>query len=334
MLRIRYDPAQVQADQLPDAVSGYGYRARPVTDADTSGDETPWRLIVGGFFGMMVMMWYFLFLYPAYAGLVPTTEAAWGQTGRVSLINVWIATTAVLAVTGYPILRGAYVSLRSGVPNMDLLISLAVLGAYTYSATAAVLGEVEVYFDVVVVILLTVSVGRYYEGRVKRRATGRLEELAKGRVTEAKRRTATGWETVPLHALERGDTVLVRPGERVPVDGTITEGTAAVDESVITGESLPVDRGPGDEVIAGAVVTDAPLEITVGDPTARTVDRILSRLWDLQSARRGAGQLADRLAAVFVPLVILLALSGMVLHLWTGTPVDRALLAGLAVLVV
>ena len=334
LLRVRYEPDRVAADTLPDRVSGYGYRARPVTDAETEPSGPPWRLVVGGFLAMMVMMWYLLFLYPAYAGLVPTDGPAWGQTGVVSLVNLWIATTAVLAVTGGPVLRGAFVSLRSGVPNMDLLIAVALIGAYTYSTAAALLGHAEVYFDVVVVIVIVVSLGRHYEDRIKRRAKGRLERLAQSRVTEATRRTPTGMESVAVDALDQDDEILVRPGERVPVDGTVLEGNAAVDESVVTGESLPVDRGPGDRVIGGAVVTDAPLVVRVDDPAERTIDRILARLWDLQSTRRGAGRLADRLAALFVPLVVVLAVGGALAHLALGSSLGGALLTGLTVLVV
>lgn len=336
LVRVQYDSAQVREDDIPKRLSGFGYRARPVTEGDTDPDSPPMRLLVGGFVGMMVMMWYVIFLYPTYAGVVPTGEAAWRQTGTVSLVNIWIATTAVLAVTGYPILRGAYVSLRSGVPNMDLLVSVAIVGAYTYSAVAALLGNVEVYFDVVVVIILAVTIGRYYEDRIKRRAKGRLAAIARSRVSRATLATGTGpgSETVSVDALAPGDEVRVRPGERVPVDGTIMAGSAAIDESVVTGESVPVERGPGDRVIGGAVVTDAPVIVQVDDPDDRTIDRILGRLWDLQSTRRGAGRLADRLAALFVPLVLLLAVGGVLAHLSLGSSVESALLAGLAVLVV
>jgi len=336
-MRVHYDADRTDPGAVADAIAGVGYTAAPTTDADGVGDddETVGRLLVGGFFGMMSMLWYVLFLYPTYFGL-PTEALLFdlrGGAGSFLLANVWVSATIVLGYTGAPLLRGAYVAVRTRQPNMDLLVALAATTAYLYSTLAILLGRVEVYFDVTVVVIMAVTVGTYYEERVKRRAVGTLTDLTRDRVAEARLATADGTETVPVEAVEGGDRVVVRSGERVPVDGTIREGTAAVDESLVTGESLPVRRGPGTTVRGGTVVSDGRLVVEADDGAERTLDRVVSLLWDV----RGEGapqQLADALATVFVPVVLVLGTLAFLVHLALGAPPTAALLTGLAVLVV
>ncbi|MFC7095875.1 heavy metal translocating P-type ATPase [Halobaculum marinum] len=336
-MRVHYDPERTAPDTVADAIAGVGYAAAPTTDDGGVGDDddTIGRLIVGGFFGMMAMLWYVLFLYPTYFGLPP--EALLldlrGGAGEFLLANVWVSATVVLGYTGAPLVRGAYVAVRTRQPNMDLLVTLAATTAYLYSTLAILLGRVEVYFDVTVVVVMAVTVGTYYEERVKRRAVGELTDLTRDRVSEARLHTGDGTEQVPVEAVEGGDHVVVRSGERVPVDGTIREGTAAVDESLVTGESLPVRRGPGATVRGGTVVSDGRLVVEAADGAERTLDRVVSLLWDV----RGEGapqQLADALATIFVPLVLVLGTLAFVVHLALGAPPTEALLTGLAVLVV
>ncbi|HKJ58761.1 MAG TPA: cation-translocating P-type ATPase, partial [Halobacteriales archaeon] len=338
LVRLTYDPARVDPDDLPSVLSGTGYAARPAdVDAEDGDAEGLGRLLVGGFFGMMVMLWYVLFLYPAYLG-VPTASLPFdvrGPAGTYLLANVWVMATVVLGYTGYPQLRGAYVSLRAGYPNMDLLVALAATSAYVYSTAAVAAGRTEVYFDVVVAIVVVVALGNRYESRIRRRAAGHLAELTAARVDSARRRTAAGEERVAVSDLADGDEVVVKPGERVPVDGTVVEGTAAVDESLLTGEPAPQSRGPGDPVVAGSVATDGALVVAVDGSGEHTLDRLVSHLWAVQSGRAGVQRLADRLAAVFVPLAIALALVAAVGWWLLGGETPRgALLAGLSVLVV
>ncbi|MDG5819509.1 cation-translocating P-type ATPase [Natronococcus sp. A-GB7] len=333
-LRLVYDPDSLEAERLPDVVSGYGYEARERGDGR---DEEPRDaalvkfLIGGGMFGMMVMIWYAVFLYPTYFGYEALADFG-SYDGYYVAVNIWLMTTFVLFYTGLPILRGAYVSLRAGMPNMDLLVSLAALGAYAYSTLAMGLGRTDLYFDVSVAVVLAVTAGSYYEGRIKRRAAGLLSELTEAQVDEA-RRADTG-DTVPISAVDPGDRLLVRPGERVPLDGTVREGRAAVDESLVTGESLPVEKAVGDPVRGGTVVTDAPLVFAVGDEAESTHDRLVSMLWSIQSSRPGVQRLADKLATIFVPLVLALAAVATVASLATGSALSTAFLVGLTVVIV
>ena len=331
-VRVRHDPDRVSEEDLASRLSVAGYAATPRADRERGGDDVDVVrfLIGGGLFGMMTMLWYALFLYPTYLGFEPFVDLG-GFDGLYLFAHVWVFSSIVLFYTGYPILRGAYVSLRARQPNMDLLVALAATNAYLYSTVALVLGRTHLYFDVTVAIVLVVTAGNHYETLVKRRATGLLSDLTESRPTVA--RLADG-EEVPVSALAPGDELLVKPGERVPLDGTVVEGTAAVDESLVTGESLPATKRPGDDVRGGTVVTDAPVRIAVGPECASTLDRIVELLWDVQSSRSGVQRLADRLSTVFVPLVVALAAVTFVGLLATGASVTAALLTALTVLIV
>ncbi len=332
-VRVTYDPETIEPDDLPALVSGYGYDAH---DRAEGRKEEPRDaalvkfLLGGGMFGMMVMIWYALFLYPTYFGYEPVADFG-SYDGYYVAANIWLMTSFVLFYTGYPILRGAYVSLKAGMPNMDLLIAVAAVGSYAYSTLAMGLGRTDLYFDVTVAIVLAVAAGNYYEDRIKRRATSLLSELTEQQVDEARRESG---ETVPLDEIEPGDRLLVRPGERVPLDGELVSGTAAIDESLVTGESLPVEKEPGDAVRGGTVVTDAPIVITVGDDAASTLDHLVSMLWSIQSSRPGVQRIADKLATIFVPLVLLLAGTVTAILLATGATLSTALLVGLTVIIV
>ncbi|QRY22381.1 MULTISPECIES: heavy metal translocating P-type ATPase [Halobacterium] len=339
-LKVTYDPETVDREAVRAAVDGLGYSATE-RDGDAAADDDEsevGRLLVGGFFGMMTMLWYVLFLYPAYLDVPSAAQLLdlGGLAGSYLLANVWLMATVVLAYTGYPLFRGAYVSLRAGHPNMDLLVGIAAGAAYVFSTATILTGGREVYFDVAIVVVLAVTVGDYYEGRVKRAAAGRLADLTEERVDDATRRRADGTtETVAIEELQAGDEVVVGTGERIPVDGVVTSGSATVDESLVTGESTPVGATPGDDAVGGAVVTDGRLVVAVGDDAASTLDRVVRVLWDVQSARPGVQRLVDRVAAVFVPLVVVLAGVAGGWHLLAGgAAANEALLVGLSVLVV
>jgi len=328
-IKLVYDPERWRADELADVVSGLGYRARGREEEPTHDEGAVSRLLVGGIFAMMAMTWYALFLYPTYFGYDPVVEFG-AFDGLYLYAQLAVVTAIILLYTGQPMLRGAYVSLRAGQPNVDLLVTVAALAAYLYSTGRLLVGGTDLYYDVTIVVVLAVTVGNFYEGRIKRRTAGLLADLTELQLETAKRADD---ETVPVEAIEAGDLLRVDPGERVPVDGIVREGRAAVDEALVTGESLPESKGPGDEVRGGTVVTDAPL-LVEAHGNESTLDRVVELLWEIQASRPGAQRVADRLATVFVPLVLVLAAAVSVWLLATGSPPRVAVLAGLTVLIV
>jgi Cu2+-exporting ATPase len=329
-MKVAYDPDAVDATDLSDSLSGMGYRA---TLRDEATDDSPGhasRLLVGGIFGMMAMTWYALFLYPTYFGYDPVVSFGTFD-GAYLYSQLAVVTAVILLYTGRPILRGAYVSLRTGRPNVDLLITIAAVAAYSYSTVRLLTGGTDLYYDVTIVVILAVTIGNYYEDRIKNQTASLLADLTKLQVNEATRRSG---ESISVEDIEPGDELRVAPGERIPVDGTIIEGSAAVDEALVTGESIPETKRPGDDVRGGTVVTDAPIIIEAGPDAESTLDRVVELFWNIHASKPGAQRVADKLATIFVPVVLVTAVLVAGLLLATGASGQTAMLTGLTVLIV
>ncbi|WP_436344219.1 heavy metal translocating P-type ATPase [Natronorubrum sp. FCH18a] len=345
-VRIDHDPAVASVEDLKAEISRLGYSAYDREDSISRRRADNWatgRIAVGVLMGMTVMMQYLLIIYPTYFGGLfydeRTTEfftqALASDLATPFYVVIGALTTIVLAVTGKPILQGAYVAVKTRSPNMDLLVAIAAVSAYLYSTLSIAVGGPHIYYDVTVAIVVIVSVGGYYESEIKRKATERLSDLTAVQVDEAKRLLETGeTEEVAVDDLEPDDRVVVRAGERIPIDGTVVDGEAAVDEAVVTGESLPVTKIGGDDVVGGSTVSDGSLTIRVGEDATSTVDRIGELVWDLQSGTHGIQKLADKLATIFVPLVLVLATVVTVVYLLLWFGITTALLVGLTVLIV
>jgi Cu2+-exporting ATPase len=345
--RIDHDPEHTSEDDLREDLTGLGYRAYAKDDPKgerQSRDRVLVRLIVGVVFGMMVMMNYIAIIYPTYfRGLFPDTYATFltemleSTSAEYFYLVVGFMAVIVLLFTGGPILKGAYVSARTRQPNMDLLVAIAATSAWVYSTLAIFIGDSppHVYYDVTVAVVLVVTAGSYYENGIKRKATDRLADLTEAQVDTARRYTPDGpGEEVPVGELSAGERVLVREGERVPVDGTVAEGEGTVDEAVVTGESLPVPKRAEDVVVGGSLLQEGSLVVTVGEGATSSVGRITDMVWNLQSNTHGIQQLADRLATVFVPLVFALAVTVGVVNLLLGASISTTMLLALTVLIV
>jgi len=341
-LRVDYDPEAVAEADLPDRFSTAGYRATRREDTlavQRAEEDTVWRLGFGLMVGMFVMIPYLIFIYPVHFQVLypdwmlqQVTQQL--QNAQYPFYVILFMTSLVVFYTGWPLLQGAYVSLRARQPNMNLLVAIAVLGAYSYSVLAVALGRIDIYFDVSIAIVLVVTAGTYYESQMKRRATDRLSELTSATVDTATRYVDGATEPVSVADLSAGDRVLVRKGERIPVDGTVDDGEGTVDEAVITGESLPVAKTPGEEVVGGSVLSDGALVVEVGAGATSSVDRLANLVWTLQSDATGVQKLADRLAVVFVPAVLTLAVLVGVVSLVLGSAPTAVLLTALTVIIV
>ena len=237
---------------------------------------------------------------------------------------------------GWPFIAEAARRARHVTANMDTLIAIGTLAAFGFSTYELVTGGGELYFEVAAGIVAFLALGRYFEARAKSRAGSALRALAELGAKEARRVTADGAEE--LVAVERvavGDRLRVRPGEKIPVDGTVVGGASAVDESMLTGESVPVDKHAGDRVAGATLNTSGALEIeatAVGSDTALAqISRLVA---DAQAGKAPVQRLADRISAVFVPIVIVIA--ALTFAGWwalAGDPVG-GLIAAVAVLII
>jgi len=362
-VRVEYDPERISTAQLREALSPVGYTATlrrgathgsPAERRRTRRQSEPrrpeersvddllgYQYAAGVVFGSFLLLPYVVVVYPAQFPSVFGPELAdffaggVVDSGGVLLLPLFLGLAGVVVFfTGLPLLRGAYVSLKTRQPNTDLLVAVTVVSAYVYGGVALVLGRTDIYFDLTIVVAATVVAAIFYESLVKQRALGRLTDLTISQVDDARRYAGGETTTIPVGDLEPGETVLVRRGERVPVDGILQEGECTVDESVVTGESLPVSKVAGDDVVGGSVVTGGAAVVRVGDPPTSSVDRLRSAVWDLQSADHGLQRRADRLAARIVPFLFVIAGVVAAGALLTGDTLSTATLAFLGVLVV
>jgi heavy metal translocating P-type ATPase len=333
--RIQYDPARVDLGRALKSLDSLGYRARLYDDAATRVEErqeenTLLQLIAAAAFGMQIMLLYFAQLYPLYAA---------GDFNSPDVRNVQILTaimaTPVLFFGGSSFLRGAWRALRARTATMDTLVALGTLAAYSYSLYVTIVGGAEAYFDSVAMITTFVMIGRYLEAVGGARARKDVRNLLKLQPSHALRRAGDDWEQVDAHVLAPGDTILVKPGERVPADASILQGQGALNESLLTGESVPVDKGPGDEIYAGTVLADAALQARVTRAPAETRLAQITRLVEQTLAAKPPIQrLADRAATYFAFGILGVAIAAALGWSLSGAAVSQALLTGVAVLVV
>ncbi|NMC27258.1 MAG: copper-translocating P-type ATPase, partial [Syntrophomonadaceae bacterium] len=237
--------------------------------------------------------------------------------------------------------KQSYYAIRSGSANMDVLIAMGTSAAYFYSlynvffqAEAAGMMK-DLYFEASAIIITLVLLGKYLEALAKGRTSEAIKKLAQLQAKTARVIRQGAEQDIPIEEVELGDLVVVRPGEKVPVDGRIVEGTSSLDESMLTGESLPVDKNPGD-LVYGATINRFGvfrLEATrVGKETA--LAQIIKMVEDAQGTKAPIQKIADQVAGIFVPTVLAIALITFLLWWLGGAGLNRALTSAVAVLVI
>ncbi len=344
-----FDPTRVAPEQLLGAVEAAGYEAAlpgPGDDSasgDAAVDETAplrRRLIASAALSLPVLL---LSMIPAL------------QFDNWQWLALQLATPVVLW-GAWPFHRAAWVNLRHGAATMDTLVSLGVLAAWGWSLYALFVGDAgmigmtmefqllpdgsggasEIYLETAAVVTTFILAGRYFEARAKRRAGAALRELLEFGAKEASVLDGEGRERrVAVEELAVGDRFVVRPGERVATDGIVEEGRSAVDQSLLTGESVPVEVGPGDEVAGATVNAGGRLVVRatgVGDDTA--LAQIARLVTEAQNGKAPVQRLADRISGVFVPLVIALSASTLGFWLGAGESASFAFTAAVAVLII
>jgi Cu+-exporting ATPase len=317
---------------LAAAIVKAGYEARVLADEETAEDARPaasgegWPVLLSG-----------LLTLPLVA---PMLLMPWGVHAMPGGWLQLLLAAPVQFIFGWRFHRAGWKAARDGAGNMDLLVSLGTTAAFGLSlwlllTASGPAGEPHLYFEASAAVITLVLLGKWLESRAKRQTTDAIRALGALRPTTARVRVDGREMDVPVARVVVGDEVVVRPGERVPVDGQVIEGRSHVDESLITGESLPVAKGLGDAVTGGSVNGEGLLAVrtrAVGAET--TLARIIRMVESAQAAKAPIQRTVDRVSAVFVPIVLVIALLTGLGWLLAGAGVEASLINAVSVLVI
>ncbi|UJA19434.1 heavy metal translocating P-type ATPase [Thermoleophilia bacterium SCSIO 60948] len=352
---VSYDPDRAATREMVDAVGELGYSARPVGeplahdshDADdhmnhdvASESSLRRRTIVAAVLSLPILL----------VSMIPALQFAGWQWAAFALA------TPVVLWAAWPFHRSTLINLRHGASTMDTLVSIGTLTAYLWSIAALAFGSAgeigmtmpfellpqrsgaldHVYFEVAAIVATFLLAGRWFEARAKRRSGAALRALLDLGAKEVALLGDDGSERrAPVAELEPGMRFVVRPGEKVATDGVIEDGASALDESLLSGESVPVEKRIGDSVVGASVNTTGRLIVRatrVGSDTALgQIGRLVSQA---QSGKAPVQRLADRISAVFVPAVVVIALLTLATWLVTGSGVAFAVTAAVSVLII
>jgi len=340
-----FDGAVATPEQLVEAIRGAGYDAvlprqgdgARVEDATAGATVKAWIALAAGAVAMLVAMP--LETQMSVLDLLLVRLLPWLYAIPASLLRGFLLalTTIVAAWAGRGIYLSAVRALRHGATNMNTLVGLGTGVAFLYSAYATLWPAPgrAVYYDAVLLILGFLLLGKALEAKAKRRALSALDSLSRLRPATA-RRLVDGVETVvPLEEVRPGDSIVVLPGERFPVDATILEGRTTVDDSMLTGEATPLERETGGRVLAGSLNYDGAVVCQAMSLGEETVLAQIARMVDqAQSSRAPMERLADAASAIFVPVVLGLAAVTFVAWLVTAHSLPLALANTVAVLVI
>ena len=338
-----YDPARVSFEQIEDAVASAGPYKLITRTTEAASDTTvedvraaeyailKKKTIVSALLSVVIMT------------LSMVSAEAIGATQNLRTVLLFIVTTPVFLWCGAQFLRGFVAGLRSFSFNMDSLVAIGTGAAYFYSVVttfaprvlAARGVEAALYYDTIAMIVTLVLFGKLLEARAKGKASSAIRKLLELQPPTARLVVGNEERDVPLEQVGLGDIVAVRPGDKVPLDGVIRTGRSTLDESLLTGESLPVDKAPGDMVTGGTVNQTGAFqfEVTrVGQDTA--LAQIVKLVQDAQGSKAPVQRLVDKIAGVFVPIVIAIAVVTFAVWLVYGPSLPFALGNAIAVLII
>jgi len=333
---VTFDPHAVHRGELARAVADLGYSVPDTPPADPEADELrelrP-RLALSVVLTVPLLL---ISMVPPFDG--------WQWVA-------FVLATPVILWAGWPFHRYALAALRHGTTTMDTLVSIGTLAAYLWSVVALLFlgaadhdgamsfgalfsgdGETHVYFETGAAIITLLLLGRVFEARARRRSSHAIRELLE---LGAKTARLENGDEIPVASLQVGDRFVVRPGEKIATDGRVTGGVSAVDVSMLTGEPVPVDVGRGDDVFGATVNTSGRLVVEatkVGSETA--LAQIARLVEEAQGSKAPVQRLADRISAVFVPIVLVLAVVTLVVWMLVTGEADRAFTAAVAVLII
>src|SRR5512140_492034 len=349
---VEFDPGKVTFERLQAAVNDSGYTLKaPAPEAAMQGVNPPVEARTAS--GPMQQLRRDLFLSIALTlpvmVLSMLSMTSWFQTSFFLTFEqtnklLFLLTTPVLFVTGRRFFSGFLTVTRHGTADMNTLVAVGTGTAYAYSTIAVLFPEwlgghaahAHVYFDTAATIITLILLGRYLEARAKQRASDAIRSLLALQPKIAHLLRAGVESDVPIGQVALADTLRVRPGEKIPVDGVITSGNTTVDESMMTGESLPVEKRVGDRVVGGSLNNNGSIDFkatAVGQQTM--LAQIIALVEQAQGSKAPIQKLADRIASVFVPVVIAIAAATFLAwFLIAGAGFTHAMLNAIAVLII
>lgn len=319
------------AGNLIEAVEAAGFEARPKPEEGSAAPALPsdsrekLHLIAGIILSLPLV--------------APMLAMPFGKHWMLPGWLQFLLATPVQFWLGYRFYRGGWKALKNGVGNMDLLVALGTSAAYflsLYSLLASHAGhEAHLYFESSAVVITLVLLGKYLEARAKRKTADAVRALLSLRPETARVRRNGSEIEIPASEIVLGDILLIRPGERVPSDAIIEEGASEFDESMLTGESLPVSRDAGEKIIGGSLNGSgfiAAKASAVGSDT--TLAKIVRLVEGAQSSKAPVQKLVDQIAAVFVPVVVAVAVITFIVWFWLTGDINQSLLPAVAVMVI
>jgi len=333
LVKIKYLPQRIPPMRIPERIQSLGYEAREFRADEKSADperrEMLLRLGLAGFLWMNVM-------YLSMTFYISFFEHISDSIRRYVPFFVWALATPVVFYCGYPILRLAWRGLRNRTIRAEALLSLGILTAYFFSIAQAVRHDPHIYFDTACVIVTLVLAGKMIECNAKERASRWLTQLHRWMPNKV-RLLANGQERfAAIDALEPGQLFVTKAGEHIAADGVVARGESHADESLLTGEPIPVNKQPGDHVAAGSINLDGVLEIrALRTATGSTLARMVAMVEDALTRRSPLEKIVDHVARIFVPSVVCLAaLSFLSLWLLGAANLGTSLMRAITVLVI
>lgn len=331
--RIRWNPLKMDLATILNSIASIGYT--PLPYSSSSYDELKKkekkdliiRLGAASLLSMQIMM-LTAGLYAGYfQGIAPDSK-------KTLQIITWLLATPVIFYSGYPFIKNTLIGLRNRMVNMDTLVFLGSFSAYAYSMIMIPMNG-EVYFDTSSMIITLILLGRVIETEMKGKASEAISLLMRLQPKLARKVRGIEREDVPISSIKKGDVIEVIPGEVIPLDCEVVEGESEVDESMLTGESVPVNKKEGSEVFAGTMNLNGSLILTVkkgGDETL--LANIIRTVEDANSRKASIEQIADRVVGWFVPTILFISILTFLFWHGKGAGIANSLMTSVSVLVI
>ncbi|MFY9646887.1 MAG: HAD-IC family P-type ATPase [Terriglobales bacterium] len=333
IVKVKYQPQFVPPDRLIRRIESLGYTVQEFR-AGMEPDEAENRALLLRV-GIAAFLWMNV-MYLSMTLYISFFENISDSIRHYVPFFIWALATPVIFYCGYPILRLAWRGLVNGAIRMEALLSLGILTAYFFSIVQAFRGDRHIYFDTACVIVTLVLAGKLIERSAKGRASRWITLLHRMMPNKARLLVGGQEHFVSIEALEPGQVVVVKAGERIPVDGTVVDGESHADESLLTGESTPVAKQAGDATTAGSVNLDGVLHIrALRTASESTLAGVVAMVEHALSSHSPIERIVDRVSRVFVPCVVVAALLTFGgLWWWGGLSVGSALMRAISVLVI